>query len=100
MDSLEYIEAHIAEKISIRQVSETVGYHPNYFSNLFKREIGMSFSDFLNVLRIQRAKELLKSGNLSLQEIASRCGFADLSYFSAKFKSTTGMSPSKWRTDG
>lgn len=96
--AIEYMEEHISDKLTIRQVSERVGYHPVYFSNLFKQEAGLSYSDFLTALRIQYAKELLKSGNTPLHEIADQCGFADLAYFSNKFKRVTGMSPSQWRS--
>lgn len=95
--AIDYIESHIADELSIRHVSEIAGYHPAYFSNLFKRELGMSYSDFLAGLRIQRAKEML-AGSSSLQQIAEECGFSDLSYFSAKFKRMVGMTPSQWRT--
>lgn len=96
--AIDYIEAHISDELSIRHVSEIAGYHPAYFSNLFKRELGMSYSDFLAGLRIQRAKEMLTGSSRSLQQIADECGFSDLSYFSAKFKRMVGMTPSQWRT--
>lgn len=95
--AIDYIENHITEALSIRQVAESVGYHPAYFSSLFKRELGMSYSDFLTSIRIQRAKEMLNHGGLTLQEIAESCGFSDLSYFSTKFKRTVGITPSQWR---
>lgn len=95
--AIDHIEAHLADELSIRHVSEIAGYHPAYFSNLFKRELGMSYSDFLAGLRIQRAKEMLTGTGRSLQQIAEECGFSDLSYFSAKFKRMTGMTPSQWR---
>jgi len=98
--AIEYIEAHISDELSIRHVSEVAGYHPAYFSNLFKRELGMSYSDFLAGLRIQRAKEMLTGSASSLQQIAEECGFSDLSYFSAKFKRMVGMTPSQWRAKG
>lgn len=96
--AIDYMQSHISDELPIRQVSEIAGYHPVYFSNLFKRETGMSFSDFLTALRIQRAKELLKSTSLPLQEISCSCGFSDLSYFSYKFKRVVGMAPSQWRS--
>jgi len=95
--AMQYIEDHIAEALSIRHVSEVVGYHPAYFSNLFKHELGISYSDFLTLLRIQRAKKLLICNEYTLQEIAKQCGFSDLSYFSLKFKRVVGMTPSQWR---
>ena len=96
--AIDYIEEHISDELSIRHVSEIAGYHPAYFSNLFKRELGMSYSDFLAGLRIQRAKEMLTGSGRSLQQISEECGFSDLSYFSAKFKRMTGMTPSQWRS--
>lgn len=96
--AIDYIEAHISDELSIRHVSEVAGYHPAYFSNLFKRELGMSYSDFLAGLRIQRAKEMLSQSSQTLQQIADACGFSDLSYFSVKFKRVVGMTPSQWRT--
>lgn len=95
--AIDYIEAHISDELSIRHVSAIAGYHPAYFSNLFKKELGMSYSDFLAGLRIRRAKEMLTGTGLSLQQIADACGFSDLSYFSAKFKRMVGMTPSQWR---
>lgn len=98
LNAIEYMEEHIADKLSIRQVSDIVGYHPTYFSNLFKQETGLSYSDFLTALRIQHAKDLLRRSTSSLQEIADLCGFNDLSYFSNKFKHATGITPSQWRS--
>ena len=95
--AVDYIESHLSQKISIRDVSEAVGYHPAYFSSLFKKEMGASYSDFLTNLRIYRAKELLQQTNLSVQEVADACGFSDLSYFSYKFKHIVGNAPSEWR---
>lgn len=95
--AIDYIRTHISDELSIRRVSEAVGYHPVYFSNLFKKEMEMSYSDFLTGLRIQRAKEMLSKTNLSLRQIAVECGFSDLSYFSAKFKRVVGTTPSQWR---
>ena len=95
--ALDYIEEHISDELSIRHVSEIAGYHPAYFSSLFKRELGMSYSDFLTGIRIQRAKEMLSKSSRTLQEIADECGFSDISYFSSKFKRVVGITPSQWR---
>ena len=95
--AIDYIEGHLSGELSIRQVSEVVGYHPAYFSSLFKQEMGMSYSKFLTTLRIHKAKEMLRENHLPMQAIAEACGFCDLSYFSHKFKCVVGMTPSEWR---
>lgn len=97
LTAIDYIEEHLSDELSIRQISEVAGYHPAYFSSLFKQEMGMSYSKFLTTLRIQKAKELLRRKRLSMQNIAELCGFCDLSYFSHKFKQEVGMTPSEWR---
>ena len=97
LTAVDYIEDHLSDELTIRQVSEIAGYHPAYFSSLFKQEMGMSYSDFLTRLRIQRAKELLKQSGITMQAVADACGFSDLSYFSYKFKREVGVAPSQWR---
>ncbi len=97
LQAIEYMEGHLSEKLTIQQVSEVVGYHPSYFSNLFKTELDMSYTDFLTNLRILLAQRMLREKQYSIQEVAQKCGFSDYSYFSTKFKHMVGMSPRQWR---
>jgi len=82
--------------INLDDVAEEVALNSSYFSKLFKEEIGMSYSDYLNKVRIEASKDLLNK-NLSLAEIAQEVGFNDQSYFSKVFKKFEDISPGKWK---
>lgn len=97
LSAIEYIEDHLEEDLSIQSVSRIVNYHHVYFSNMFKKETGMNYSDFVANVRINRAKRMLSGSSRTLQEIADDCGFKNLSYFCSKFKHVTGMTPGQWR---
>lgn len=76
----------------------------DYFSHRFKAFTGLSPIQFLNSLRIERAKELLLAEHLSVSEVAEVVGYKDPLYFSKAFKKATGMSPkqfhgNRWRID-
>ena len=67
-----------------------------YLSALFKRRTGLRFSEYLNEIRIQRARELLQEGSRSLVQVATICGFANPLYFSKVFKKRIGVSPKSY----
>lgn len=95
--AISYMSENLKKDVSLTKLASVVGLHPTYFSRLFKQEMGMNFSDFMTVLRMDRAQELLKTQEMSVQEIADACGFSDVSYFCRKFKSVVGTTPSAWR---
>ncbi len=97
LTAMTYIEEHLEDDLSIQSVSRIVNYHYAYFSNLFKKETGMNYSDFVANARINRAKSMLTGSECTLQEIADRCGFKNVPYFCSKFKHVTGMTPGQWR---
>ena len=68
-----------------------------YFSNLFRSEVGMSFSDYLIQVRVENAKCLLRRFDLSVEDISKKCGFNSLAHFSRTFKDRCGQSPLKYR---
>ena len=96
--AIRYIEDHFSEEISLEDVSRRVNISPFYFSRLFKQEIGKSFIEYLNDIRIQKAKEYLMDPLFSIKEICRRCGYSDPNYFSRIFRKYEGMSPSEWRS--
>lgn len=95
--SKQYIMAHLSSDISLKEAAESVGLSPNYYSTLFKKETGCTFSDFVNECRINEAKKLLADNTMKIKSIAVSLGFCDSRYFSRVFKNTTGMKPSEFR---
>lgn len=91
-----YIEQHFREKITLELLAARSGYHPVYFSNLFCKVMGQSYSEYLTALRIRYAKRLLRGG-LSVSEACFAAGFGSLSGFAATFRRQSGCSPSAYR---
>ena len=88
-----YINENYAEDVSAETLSERLGISYSYFSRSFKRIAGKSFREYLNNTRINHGEELLLNTNKSVTEIASLCGFANLSYFIARYRKYKGVSP-------
>jgi AraC-like DNA-binding protein len=92
-----YVLAHYHESINRDQIADMVHLSPGYFSNLFRAETGMSFSDYLIMVRIENAKAMLRRFELSVEAISKKCGFNSLAHFSRTFKDRCGVSPLKFR---
>ncbi len=98
--AIEHMHAHYHEIVSVSVVSGKICVSPNYLSHIFKKEIGLSFTDYLMRLRTAKAKELLTLTSLKVEVIAERVGFQDVKYFSRMFRRMTGITPSQFRTNG
>jgi AraC-like DNA-binding protein len=92
-----YVLAHYHENVNRDKMAEMVHLSPGYFSNLFRSEVGMSFSDYLIMVRIENAKAMLRRFELSVEAISKKCGFNSLAHFSRTFKDRCGLSPLKYR---
>ncbi len=95
--SVQYINSHYAEHLTLNEMADRVYLSSPYFSRVFKKETGKTFSAYLNEVRIKRSKEMLLHQNLRLTDIALLVGFEDQSYFTKVFKKVAGMSPLKYR---
>ncbi|ADQ14461.1 PocR ligand-binding domain-containing protein [Halanaerobium hydrogeniformans] len=95
--SMDYIRNNYSNNISLKEVAHQVGLSPNYLSSLFKEEVGMTYNTYLNRVRIENSKNLLKKG-YSLVKVAHMVGFNDQSYYSKVFKKIEKTSPGKWQT--
>jgi AraC-like DNA-binding protein/ligand-binding sensor protein len=92
-----FIWENYTRKISLQEISAAAGLSAPYFSTVFKEEMGENLSSYLNRLRVEKAEHMLTETGLTLNEIASACGFEDQSWFSKIFKSFTGISPGRYR---
>jgi YesN/AraC family two-component response regulator len=90
---VEYINSHINEEISCESMAGLVSMNTNYFSRLFKNEVGLSFSDYLVKRRMEVATELLGNSALSIEEIVEAVGIESISYFYRVYKKITGKTP-------
>ena len=81
----------------VKDLAERFRCHPNYLGVLFKKQIGMGLSDYVDQVRIERAKHLLRGTQLSAGEIGFQCGFAEHSHFGKVFKKSVGFTPGDFR---
>ena len=96
-NAVEYIKLNYTHDITIRELADCVQKTPNYFSHLFKKELGVSFSEFVNRVRVNEAKSLMQDTNLLIYEIAEKVGYKDYDYFKQVFKKIEGYAPSEYR---
>lgn len=89
----QFINKHFCEDIFLEVVAEYLGLSPSYFSRLFSKGAGESFTDYVTNLRINFAKELLKSANYKVYEVAHMVGYDNTHYFSRIFKKVVGVAP-------
>lgn len=95
---IKIIENHYDSRLTAEELSQLVYVSPQYLSRLFKRFLGYSVYEYLTMYRITKAKELLLTQwHLSVQEIAIRVGFQDVSHFIVMFKKITGNTPLEFR---
>ena len=91
------IDASLTGDLSLKRFADELFLNTSYLSTLFKKEVGMTLTDYVNKNRIECAKKLLKSTTLSIQNIAAQSGIPDIHYFTRLFRRETGMSPREWR---
>ncbi len=92
-----YIINNFRTNISLSSVAEHVGLTPTYLSAIFAKETGINFKEYLNSMRFEYAKKLLKYSGMSISEVSYEIGFEDYSNFLRGFKARFGISPGKYR---
>ncbi|WP_214628486.1 helix-turn-helix domain-containing protein [Paenibacillus agaridevorans] len=95
--AIERMKADFAQPLTRSDLAEAAAVSPGYFSSLFKAHTGISPIPYLNKIRIDYAKQLLRDTSVPVKEIAEQCGFEDSFYFSRLFHLDTGMSPRDYR---
>jgi len=96
-NAMTYIEANYTKKLTLSEVAEKTYVSQWHLSKLLNRHMGQSFSDILNHVRIEHAKELLRDPSLRIGEIAEQVGFLDIAHFSRVFKKQEGISANEYR---
>ena len=97
---IEHLMSYYDQEIDKAELATLVHTHPGNLSRVFKKETGMTITEYQQDLRINQARHLLKTENLPVDEIAWIVGYKDPSYFGRLFKKATGYSPSGYREGG
>lgn len=95
---IEYLNKHFNEQITIDDIAEYVGYSKFYFCRRFKEITGYTVTTYINMKKIKYAKNLLNTSDMNINEIALKCGFNSVTYFSTTFKKYMGINPSDIKT--
>lgn len=92
-----YVEENFDRPLKLEDVASYFHLNKCYFCSVLKKELGKTFSQIVNEVRIKKSKELLKDGNLSTLSIALSVGFNNQNYFNMTFKKLTGITPLQYR---
>jgi two-component system response regulator YesN len=93
----EYIWKNYNQEISLKKLADSVGINSYYLSHLFRKEMGISFLEYLTFVRISIAKSLLKQTSMSMMDICLEVGYQDPSHFAKIFKKKEGIHPTEFR---
>lgn len=93
----QYIRFNYMNRITLQDIGACTQYNPDYAGKLFRRETGMTVIEYVNHLRINKAQSLLLDESLTMAEIAEKCGFQSVNYFSMVTRKITGMAPRQLR---
>lgn len=93
----EMINKNYSSDLTLKNIADRFHLSKNYFGQLFKNETDMTVNEYINMVRIKKAMELLTRSNLKVYEIAYQIGFNDQHYFSLVFKKIVGVAPTEYR---
>jgi len=93
----DYIHEHYKEDINFQELADRIGVSYSYLRRLYNENLNMSMTDYLNTYRIEKAKNLIKNSNLTLQKIAESVGYSNLQSFKRYFKKYEGITPSEYK---
>lgn len=91
------IESHFNDKITQNSIANVVYLSPSYFSKLFKDVTGYNFNEYVNRIRIEKAKEMLEKSFVTIDDVYQKVGFENRSYFGKVFRNLTGMTPKQYK---
>lgn len=97
--AITYIQEHYTENITLEELSRVADRNPQYISAVFSKTCGMSLKEYITSLRVEAAKQLLRSTSIPIGEVALNTGYSDAKYFSRIFQKATGKSPREYRNE-
>lgn len=92
-----YIDLNLEADLSLKAVSEKFSLNASYLSDIFKKEVSVTFTSYVNNKRIKQAILYLNSSHMQIQEIAAEVGISDVNYFTKLFKRLIGKTPREYR---
>lgn len=95
--AIDYIYKHYDENIRLKDIADALDISPNYLCSLFKKETGIKVIEYINAVRIEKAKDLITNTNDTASQIAESTGFSDMAYFCTVFKKQTGFTVTEFR---
>ncbi|WP_106767082.1 AraC family transcriptional regulator [Paenibacillus faecalis] len=95
--AIDYIQENYKEKLTLQMVADHVYMNPQYFSRIFKKEMGVTYTDYVNRLKIAHACKLLETTGYPAFRISAECGFTDPSYFNRVFCKQKNMTPKEYK---
>lgn len=93
----QWLQENIDQNVSLTRLASTLGLSMRSFNRRFKHAVGITASEYLHNIRIDCARELLRTSNLAITEVAERSGYPDTSYFCSRFKKNMGQTPLAYR---
>ncbi len=97
---MSYVNSRYDRGLTLNELAKEMNLNANYLGQVFKKETGKTFMKYITELRIDKAKEMLDSGEYSISQIASRLGFDDYFYFLKTFKRVVGLTPKQYKQFG
>lgn len=91
-----YMYENYYNRLSLAELADYIHIHPNYLCSVFKKSTGLTVMEYLNRIRMERAREFLQKGDLTIGQVAERCGYQSISAFQRTFKTHTGTTPSSF----
>ncbi len=95
--AVKYMDIHFEEKINVKSLSAKFGITANYFSTIFKKELGVTCTKYLTLKRLNIACRMLKETDMNVEEVAKSVGYDDLQYFYRVFKKEFNITPVAYR---